>query len=161
MKIGCVNKWGGRAFQMQLSAKQNSRTMQMMTMTIVIMMWPDIHHTIQSTHRTFTTIDIHYTRLFILCNIRCPPMMIDKSIICFIYFFGLVFGVAGLWTILHMVGWISDVSNVLFYTWCGEYLVWWMSYFTHGVVNVIQSQVSGADKKSQRVNIFSAHHSRI
>ena len=106
MKIGCVDKWGGRAFQMQLSAKQNSRTMQMMTMTIVIMMWPDIHHTIQSTHRTFTTIDIHYTRLFILCNIRCPPMMIDKSIICFIYFFGLVFGVAGLWTILHMVVWM-------------------------------------------------------
>ena len=31
---------------------------------------------------------------------------------------------------------MSGVFNVLFYTWCCGCLVWWMSYLTHGVVDV-------------------------
>ena len=31
---------------------------------------------------------------------------------------------------------MSGVVDVLFYPWCGGCLVWWMSFFAHGVVDV-------------------------
>ena len=36
-----------------------------------------------------------------------------------------------------MVWSMSGVVNVLFYTRCGECLVLWLSFFTHGVVDVL------------------------